>query len=529
MKLKILILSWLCAVSLFAFSQNPDPNFHIYLCIGQSNMEGAAKIEPMDRSIDSRFKVLQAVSCSNLSRVEGNWYSAAPPLTRCWTGLTPVDYFGKKMVANIPSNIKVGVVIVAIGGCKIELYDKDNFQTYADTAVSWMKGIIDEYGGNPYAHLVEMAKIAQNDGVIKGILLHQGESNTGDSDWPTKVKGVYDNLIADLNLNPDSVPLLAGEVVNADQGGVCSSMNTIIAKLPNTLPNSYVISSKGCKDTTDNLHFNAAGYRELGRRYATKMLSLMGYEPVTYLEPECAVVGSNWDKKGDASASNGYRVSPKTGFNNLSTPPTDNESRIDFTFTANADTNYYVYARIKCPNTSSDSYWVKMDDGEYILIDGLTSISWKWTKLGAFELSKGNHILSIAYGDEGTLLDKISITKFDFPPTNLGDVAGNICKPVLSTVGINSPEPASDFDVMNTFPNPFNESTSINFNLNKSSFVSLKIYNLIGLEIAELAGKDYPQGEYNIEFNEKDIPTGIYFCTLNAMGISASKKIIKLN
>jgi lysophospholipase L1-like esterase len=133
-------------------------------------------------------------------------------------------------------------------------------------------------GGNPYAHLVEMAKLAQKDGVIKGILLHQGESNTGDTLWTEKVRAVYNNLINDLNLNPKSVPLLAGEVVNADQEGVCASMNPIIATLPQKIPNSFVISSSGCTDGRDNLHFNAAGYREFGKRYAEKMLSILGYK-----------------------------------------------------------------------------------------------------------------------------------------------------------------------------------------------------------------------------------------------------------
>jgi hypothetical protein len=141
-----------------------------------------------------------------------------------------------------------------------------------------MTNIINEYGGDPYARLVEMAKLAEKDGVIKGILLHQGESNTNDTLWTQKVKVVYDNLIKDLNLNPGSAPLLAGEVVNADQGGVCASMNEIIATLPQTIPNAYVISSSGCTDGRDNLHFNAEGYRKFGKRYAVKMLSLMGYK-----------------------------------------------------------------------------------------------------------------------------------------------------------------------------------------------------------------------------------------------------------
>jgi lysophospholipase L1-like esterase len=67
-------------------------------------------------------------------------------------------------------------------------------------------------------------------------------------------------------------------VVNADVNGRSASMNEIIARLPETLPNSYVISSKGVTCAPDHLHFDAAGYREMGRRYATQILSLMGIE-----------------------------------------------------------------------------------------------------------------------------------------------------------------------------------------------------------------------------------------------------------
>jgi hypothetical protein len=259
-----------------AFSQ--DRNFYIFLCFGQSNMEGNARIEPQDTTVDNRFQVMEAVDCPKLGRVKGKWYTATPPLCRCNTGLTPADYFGRTMIANLPKGSRVGVINVSVAGCKIELFDKDNFQAYASTAPSWMTNIIKEYGGNPYAQLVELAKLAQKDGVIKGILLHQGESNTNDSLWTKKVKVVYSNLIKDLHLKAKKVPLLAGEVVNADQGGVCASMNKIIATLPQTVRNSYVISSAGCTDGRDNLHFNAEGYRKFGKRYAAKMLSIMGYK-----------------------------------------------------------------------------------------------------------------------------------------------------------------------------------------------------------------------------------------------------------
>ncbi|MCU7552265.1 sialate O-acetylesterase [Chitinophagaceae bacterium LB-8] len=275
-KRSLLLLAGLLCFSVTSFSQ--DPNFYIFLCFGQSNMEGNAKFEPQDTTVDNRFKVLEAVNCPNLGREKGLWYTAVPPLCRCRTGLTPADYFGRTLVENLPKNIRVGVINVSIGGCKIELFDKDNYQSYVSTAPSWMIGIIKEYDGNPYARLIEMAKLAQKDGVIKGILLHQGESNTGDSTWPKKVKGVYDNLLHDLNLKPNAVPLLAGELVSADQDGACASMNKIIARLPQTIPNAYVISSSGCtKTSADRLHFDAAGYRELGKRYGIKMLSLLGY------------------------------------------------------------------------------------------------------------------------------------------------------------------------------------------------------------------------------------------------------------
>lgn len=275
MKIKnIIIVALLMFINISVFGQSKK--FYIFLAFGQSNMEGAAKIQAEDTvNVDPRFKVLESQNCSEINRKADTWYTAVPPLCRCNTGLTPIDYFGRRLLEKLPKDVTVGVINVAVGGCKIELFDKDNYHSYTATAPDWMVGMIKAYNGNPYGRLVELAKIAQKDGVIKGILLHQGESNTGDKTWPTKVKGVYTNLLADLNLKAENVPLLAGEVVNADQNGVCASMNEIIATLPTVIPTAHVISSKGCTDGPDNLHFDAAGYRELGRRYADQMLALL--------------------------------------------------------------------------------------------------------------------------------------------------------------------------------------------------------------------------------------------------------------
>lgn len=277
MKTKMLIYLGMFLVFCQATAQ--DPNFHVYLAFGQSNMEGHARIQPEDTvGIDPRFKILQGVDCPELNREKGKWYTAKPPLVRCNTGITPTDYFGREMIKNLPENIQVGVINVAVGGCRIELFDKDNYKSYVETSPDWLKNMVEEYDGNPYARLVELAKIAQKDGVIKGILVHQGESNTGDTLWPQKLKGVYGNLIKDLKLDPKEVPLLAGEMVSEEEGGACASMNEIIARLPETIPNSYVISSQGCEAVEDRLHFSTEGYQKLGKRYAKQMLKIRGIE-----------------------------------------------------------------------------------------------------------------------------------------------------------------------------------------------------------------------------------------------------------
>ena len=272
-----------------------DENFYIYLCFGQSNMEGNAQPEPIDQTVDERFQTLACVNFQSPVRTMGEWYPATPPIVRQGTGLGMADYFGRTMVANLPANVKVGVVDVAIGGTKIEGFMSEKVADYIAPEADWLKAYFAAYDNDPYKRLVDMAKVAQQSGVIKGILLHQGESNNGQTDWPQKVKTVYDRLIADLNLNAADVPLFVGEVVNSTANGTCAYHNNIIANVPSVIPNSYVISSANCpaKPELDGsiLHFTAQGYRIMGQRYAKKALSLMGID-AQIEEPQ--IPSSNW-------------------------------------------------------------------------------------------------------------------------------------------------------------------------------------------------------------------------------------------
>lgn len=278
--LKTLVLALVMLCPVLKVSADVDPNFYIFLCFGQSNMEGAARPEAQDMvSPGPRFLLMSAVDDEKSGRKMGEWCEALPPLCRPGNGLTPADYFGRTMIANLPENIRVGVIHVAIGGIRIEGFMPDSIKNYAENvAPGWMKGMLKAYNDNPYERLVTLARKAQEDGVIKGILMHQGCSNTGDPEWADKVKNVYDNLLGDLNLVPEQVPLLAGEVVQANGKGVCIGMNKQIQALPETIHTAHVVSSDDCTNGPDNLHFDAAGYRELGARYADKMLSLLGYE-----------------------------------------------------------------------------------------------------------------------------------------------------------------------------------------------------------------------------------------------------------
>ena len=275
--MKKFLLGAAFAMALSQVNAAPDPNFHIYLAFGQSNMEGQGDIGQQDKTVDERFQVLWAAdngSCSG--KTKGKWSTAVPPLAHCQGAkLGPTDYFGRTMVEKTDPQIKVGVIVVAVAGCSIDLFDKDSYANYARTQQSWMTQRINDYGGNPYGRLIEMAKKAQEEGVIKGIIFHQGETDAGDSQWPSKVKKVYSNIIKDLGLEND-IPFLAGEVLRS---GVSKGANNNIAKLPQQSKNFYVVSSEGFNQALgdgQNVHFTSQEYRDFGKRYAEKMIEVLG-------------------------------------------------------------------------------------------------------------------------------------------------------------------------------------------------------------------------------------------------------------
>ena len=277
---KILLTVMMMASILGAKAANgePDPNFYVYICFGQSNMEGNAQWEAQDvGNVDPRFQMLATCDFDNPKRTLGNWYTAECPIVSPVGKLGPSDYFGRTMVKELPDK-KIGVIAVAMGGSPIEMFDKDLYkEKLAQNSSEWWAQLATRYyGGNPYGRIIEMAKKAQEVGVIKGILLHQGESNNGDEKWPGMVKKIYKDMLRDLGLRASDVPIFVGETEYEEMGGGCSWHNHVVAKIPDVIPTGHVVSAKDIPGNgTDPWHFSAEGYRTFGKRYAEKVLDVM--------------------------------------------------------------------------------------------------------------------------------------------------------------------------------------------------------------------------------------------------------------
>jgi hypothetical protein len=199
----LIFLAACLTVGTAAFA-DPDPKFYVYLAFGQSNMGSGTRLEAIDREpVDKRFLTLADFDNAQRQWTKGKWYVANAPIVAKENGFNMVDYFGRTMVANLPQDVRVGIVKCAVAGTKIELWDKDAWQAYLKSlpaSDNWKIPAAGVYQPSPYQFLVDQAKVAQKDGVIKGILVHQGESNFEDKDWPKKMKKIYDDLMKDRDL-----------------------------------------------------------------------------------------------------------------------------------------------------------------------------------------------------------------------------------------------------------------------------------------------------------------------------------------
>ena len=245
-----------------------------------------------------------------------------------------------------------------------------------------------------------------------------------------------------------------------------------------------------------------------------------------YLEPECGTVGENWNTISDTQTSNDHYVTITAGFDAKTAASNAPEDQIIVPFSVDSAGTYSIYARVKCPTIDDDSYWVKVDDGEFQMANGLTTAVWDWVSLAGATLNEGNHTLTIAYREDGALLDKICITNSPLPPIGIGDEAVNVCElPITAVSNI------KEVEFVYNYPNPFNSNTKITFGIPETANVNLKVFDIYGREIKTLVNETLREGVYNFDWdargsNGSKLVSGAYFYRLVYGNSVVTKKML---
>jgi hypothetical protein len=275
---KMLFLSVVTALTAAHVNAQVDSNFHCYILFGQSNMTGGGATSPVvtgECDTTSRVKVMAYMNCTGnspeckwpLGRTADKWYTAFPPLHDCGEGICPGDFFAKTMLDSIRSDIKIGLIPCALAGVALNVFLINGPNATIGPA----------NGKNAYTWMINRCKIAQQTGVIKGILLHQGESGTGNSTaWDVMAIQIFDAIKKDLNLD-SKTPVVVGELRsdNTAPAPNNTNFNKIVDGLPGKYSNCAVASSQGLVGNgRDVWHFTPAGFQELGIRYAKGFLSV---------------------------------------------------------------------------------------------------------------------------------------------------------------------------------------------------------------------------------------------------------------
>jgi hypothetical protein len=227
---------------------------HLYLLMGQSNMAGRGQIGAEDKTPHPRVV---------LFTLQSNWEPAVEPVTHDKPGMLGVGpglAFGKAMAASDPG-ATIGLVPCAVGGTPLKRWQRS---------------------GDLYSNAVQRARLAMREGTLKGIIWHQGESDSGAATNANSYGDRLSRMIQDIraDLGAPDLPFVVGQIGEYlyDRGpghaAYTRVVNVALAALPEKVPATACAPSNGLKDKGDVLHFDAASQREFGRRYAAEMLRL---------------------------------------------------------------------------------------------------------------------------------------------------------------------------------------------------------------------------------------------------------------
>ena len=390
----------------------PDPNFHIYIAYGQSNMGGTADAQSADKAENPRFKIFATQKCSGKGRnTLGEVYPAVPSLFNCGNTISIADWFGRTIADSMP-DVTIGIIPVAVGGASIKLFDQDQYASYLAGAESWLQNYAKEYAsdGNVTKTIIDIAKKAQEKGVIKGFIFHQGETDGGYSDWPKIVKKTRDDILKALDMSSDTVPFVAGFFVSA-------------------LCHTEGLGGNG----VDRYHFNHDAYVEFGKRYAEQMLKAVNRAPVEpvpqqpfgKMEGDNAVAGDpatipgkieaeNYDITGVGSGNSSYSdndsenkggeyrkdgVDIYTGGDNYAIGYTQEGEWLEYTVDVAATGEYKITAHV-ASGAETSGFSLFVDDKEIVPATTVPKTGAEWDvyedlQLGSVNLEAGKHVLKL--------------------------------------------------------------------------------------------------------------------------------------
>ncbi|MEK6480262.1 PKD domain-containing protein [Catalinimonas sp. 4WD22] len=148
-----------------------------------------------------------------------------------------------------------------------------------------------------------------------------------------------------------------------------------------------------------------------------------------WLEAECGEVGNNWNTESLGEASAGSYLTIRSGLNSYGAAPSSVSSHVSFTFTAPQAGDYHLYARVRAPSGADDSFWVRVDGGNWLQWNVAPRTgTFDWRKVSGLMpnfAAGSSHTLDVAYREDGTDLDKLFLSISSALPAGLGEAADN--------------------------------------------------------------------------------------------------------
>ena len=229
-----------------------NSNLNVFLLIGQSNMAGRGRLDEVPSLQHAEVSMFR----------NGRWIPAEEPLHTDKPGIAGIG-LGMSFAVELATRATIapiGLIPCAFGGTSL---------------AEWMPGT------ELYENAVSLALAAlRSGGQLRGILWHQGESDSGNRDDAGSYGRRFQAMIRKLRaeLSAETVPVITGELgtfLQRDDGTECSAVvNQALRALDGSIPAYGCVRADGLGHNGDKLHFDAASLREFGIRYATKYLAL---------------------------------------------------------------------------------------------------------------------------------------------------------------------------------------------------------------------------------------------------------------